>query len=341
MKRNLLVLFTVIGLFCLFISNTSFAGRNLQEVDDYELSTFSVSEYGLTISYPKNWIFKENDPKSGKIFLCESPESYLFEIHRAPIKEGETLNQYTDAQGDWLSENYDNYEEKALYRDKTLGDKMGNLRIYTYTYKGNSYEVSEFYFKAWNNDFYVVLFDTPEGSLEKNKRLFEILVEGIKHTESIIKLKEFVSPNSDFVIKYPSDWKLIPPIKDLVFKAIEENNVSIQVLVHKLPANLSIEQYVKISGEWLKKNLRDYKENYLDPYISKDSSLKGFVREYKYTSDGETKYALEYYFNYKLEDKNKGFTVIFTMPEGLDDKYVDYLRKIQKRIIDSFKLIYG
>ncbi len=341
MKKSLIVWFLVFGFAIFLFSGISFAGRNLSQ-PEYELISYSPPGAGITVIYPKGWSVKESKVEKGALFKAESVESYLYEVYRDKANPGETLDEYTEVQGNWLLKNYENYKEVDLEKGVTIGDYTGNLRKYTYTYKGNLYEVVEFYFGDQNENFYILLLDVPEGNLEPNLPLFEKLVAGVKILKtSPLSFKEFTSPQSDFTIEYPAEWKLYPPEKDVVFDVGDGMGVHIQVLVHKLAPTMSIEAYTRSSEEWLKEHLKDYKETNFGKYV-KGNDLKGYMREYTYTGNsGKLKYVLEYYFTYKLEDINKGFTLLFVMPEGLDSDYVKSLRKIQKKVLDSFSLIYG
>ncbi len=322
----------------LILSGGAFAGRNLAEVE-YQLIPYSLDNMGITVLCPDGWKVGEVDTTKGIIFKAESPDDYLYEIYKYKADPNETLSEYTKSQGDWLEKNYENYKEIDVDEGEKIGDYVGNIRVYTYTYKENVYEVVEFYFKD-NDNFYIVVLDVPKGELEESVSLFKKLVSGIKISKPALSFKEFTSPDSDFVIKYPAGWKLYSPKEDMVFEAGDEKGVWIQVLVHKLPSSMNTRGYAESSGKWLSKNLKDYEETRFKEFI-KDDELKGYLRNYKYIDDEKIRYVEEYYFTYKLEDVNKGFTLVFVMPEGLSNEYVEKLREMKKEVLDSFSFIYG
>ncbi len=340
MKKHLILSFLMITMVLILSAGVSFAGRNLS-VSEYELVSFSPPDSGVTLLYPKGWEVKKVEVEKGILFKAVSPNDYLYEVYKDKANPEETLDDYTESQGEWLSENYENYKELEVEKAKTIGNFTGNLRKYSYTYKEETYEVVEFYFEDKNDNFYIILLDVPEGELESSLPLFEKLIEGIKITQPVFSFKEFTSPESDFMLKYPAEWSLYPSKKDMVFEVGDGKGVYVQVLVHKLSSGMDTKRYAESSGKWLRENLNEYEETSFKPYLGNDE-LKGYVRAYTYTGDnGKRNYVLEYYFTYKLEDKNKGFTLIFVMPEDLDSEYVKTLRRLQKEILDSFSLIYG
>ncbi len=341
--KKLLFFSILVIVFALAVgSGVSFAGRNISTTE-YELVPFTPPGLNIHIVYPKGWEVVKSNPEKGLLFKAQSPEEYLFEIYRDKAKPDETLDAYTEYQKNWLKEHYDNYTEVSFEKEKTIGKYTGNINRYTYTYKDAPYEVVEFYFEDQKRNFYIVLLDVPKGELDDVLPLFEKLVAGIEIPQAEhprVTLTKFVSPDSDFLIKYPSTWKVVPPKEDMVFSVTDGKGVYVHVLVHKLPIDMDLEGYVKSSGKWLKENLQDYEEESLKEYKN-NRNLMGYVRSYAYTENGKTQYVLEYYFIYKLEDMNKGFTLVFMMPEGLDEDYVKTLRKLQKEILNSFSLIYG
>ncbi len=339
MKKHMFFYLSLLSIFMvLILSGGAFAGRNLNEVE-YKLLPFSVDSMGITVLYPDGWKVGKVDTTKGIIFKAESPDDYLYEIYRYKAGPDETLSEYTKSQGDWLEKNYENYKEVDVDEGEKIGDYTGNIRIYTYTYKDSVYEVAEFYFKD-NDNFYIVLLDVPKGELDGLIPLFKSLVSGIKIAKPTFSFKEFTSPDSDFLIKYPANWKLYPSKEDMVFEVGDGKGVWIQVLVHKLSPDMDTEEYAKSSGKWLSKNLKDYKETRFEKFV-KDNELKGYLRNYKYMDNEKTQYVEEYYFTYKLEDMNKGFTLVFVMPEDISSDYVEKLREMKEKILNSFSLIYG
>ncbi len=339
MKKHMFFYLLILSTLMVFVlSGGAFAGRNLSEAD-YKLVPYSLSDMGITLLYPEGWKVEQVDITKGIIFKAESPEYYLYEVYRYKAGPDETLAEYTKSQGDWLEKNYENYKEVDVDEGEKIGAYTGNIRVYTYTYKENVYEVVEFYFKN-NGNFYIVLLDVPKGELDGLFPLFKNLVSGLKISKPALSFKEFTSPNSDFVIKYPAGWKLYSPKEDMIFEAGDGKGVWIQVLVHKLSPDMAVEGYAKSSGKWLSKNLKNYKETRFKEFI-KNNDLKGYMRNYEYVEDNKIQYVEEYYFTYKLEDMNKGFTLVFVMPEDIPSEYVEKLREIKEKVLDSFSLIYG
>ena len=347
MKKHLIFFFIFIGLVILVLGNTSFAARNFSETE-YKFSPFSTEGANITLLYPEGWSIKESNLEKGIVIATESPDSFLFDIYRDKKRPDQTLADYAEIQYEWLKKKRENFKELYVKENMKIGDFSGILRRYSYTYKDNGYEAQEFYFNGGDGYFYLVLLDTPQGEFDEN--LFEKLVSGLKIDNSVenlptnrkkteIEMKKFISSNSDFVLEYPNDWTLYPPKEDVSFSATDGKGTFVEVLTHNIPKTMSTKEYALSSGKWLAEKLKDYNQTDFKPYEKDD--LKGYMRSYNYTVNGKKHYALEYYFTYKLEDISKGFTLIFDMPYGFDSKYLEILRDIQKKMLNSFSLIYG
>ncbi len=343
MKKHLIFFLTFVGLVIFILSGTSFGARTFSQ-SEYNFVKFNVEGTDINLLYPEGWTIKKSDVTKGVVIATESKDgTFLFDVYRdKPIKE-EDLDAYAKRQKEWLENKRENYKELSFEKNVTLHNYTGHLRKYTYTYKDNYYEAQEFYFKGKDGYFYIVLLDTPKGDLDDV--LFDKLVEGLKIgaptevKQPEIKMIDFQSPDSDFMLKYPETWSLYSPKEDVVFSTTDKKGTFVEVLRHNIPKAMSTKEYALSSGKWLSEKLENYKETDFKPYEKDD--LKGYMRSYNYTVNGKKHYALEYYFTYKLEDISKGFTLIFDMPEGFDSKYVETLRDIQKKILDSFSIIYG
>ena len=338
MKKYLNLSLIIIS-FLLFVNVSSFAARGVTQ-KEYEFLTYSPEALDISFLYPKGWNIKKGDIEKGILFRAESPDSYIYNVYKVIPYPGEDLDHFSVSQGEWLSKNFDNYSEIRFERGKIFGEYKGDLRIYSYTHKNNRYEVAEFYFMGKDEYFYIVLFDTPQGKLEENLSLFGKLISGIKFLNTYTKEEEifekFVSPEGDFSIEYPKDWRLLPPKKDVAFFVTDGKGVYAYVLVHKISPSMSTKEYALSSEKWPKEHFKGYVEYKFEPY--KKGNLNGFLRDYKYVTDNDTYYVVEYYFTHKFQDVAKGFILSFGMSDKLEYDYVKKVTKIKRKILDSFSI---
>ncbi len=324
----------------LVINNVNIASPSFiisPQKETYTFSIFTVPQLKIKIKYPKGWKVVKNNIKKGILFNSESSESYLFQVYRTKrSKDISTLTKYTLVQKKWLSQHRKDYKELKLDKDEKIGEKTGNILIYSYTYKDNIYEVMEFYFEGPDNAYYTALLDVPEGKLDSLISLFEKLIRGIEfesYNTTLFSL--FESPEKGFKILYPKKWKVETPNEDIVFYVKNGTKEAIQVLVHTLIKGMGVEDYAKNTDTWLGKNLRNYKK-LVDTKIEKP--IKGIKRIYTYKKGKDARYVEEYYFVSKYKDKKMGYTLIFERSKSLTKSQIEEFNKIKISILKNFHI---
>ena len=147
---------------------------------DIESLTYTNSEYGFSLEYPKDWDFEEGFFESIVIFirplLEETPDMASINIGSAEFSEfpKPTLEEYVERSQLQIEESTENYNEVDRY-NTTIGGQPAIVLTITGT-RGNVYAMASqaYFFKE--NAVYIIIYTTSPESYDEYTDCFELVL---------------------------------------------------------------------------------------------------------------------------------------------------------------------